>query len=69
MSGDTMRQSISYLAALTLIAVSYRPVISPAAVLESSGALKTRTLRPIDALVDWLEAAYGGPIDSGGPRP
>jgi hypothetical protein len=59
-----MRQSISYLAAIAVVAVSYRPVISLAAVLESPGALKTRSLRPIDAFVDWLEAAYGGPLDS-----
>jgi hypothetical protein len=64
-----MRHSLSYLAALAVVAVSCRPLISPAAVLESSSALETRSLRSIDALVDWLEAAYGGPIDPGRPRP
>jgi hypothetical protein len=61
-SGDTMRQSISYLAAIAVIAISYRSTISPAAILELPRALKRPALAPIDAFVDWLEAAYGGPI-------
>jgi hypothetical protein len=65
MSGDTMRQSLSYLGAVALIAVSYRPATLSATILESSEALKSRSLGPIEALVDWLEAAYGGPIDPG----
>jgi hypothetical protein len=68
MSGDTVRQSFSYLAAIALIAACYRPAASPAAILELSGSFKAPALSPIDALVDWLEAAYGGPIDAGNSR-
>jgi hypothetical protein len=57
-----MRQSIGYLAAIAVIAISYRPAISPAAMVEWPRALKKPALAPIDAFVDWLEAAYGGPI-------
>jgi hypothetical protein len=56
-----MRQSISYLAAIAAIAVSYRGAMSPATILDLQRAL---TLAPIDTFVDWLEAAYGGPIES-----
>jgi hypothetical protein len=65
-----MRQSISYLAAIAMIAVSYRGVIAPAAMLELSGMLSKPMLGPIDKLVDWLEATYGGPIgtDEGASR-
>jgi hypothetical protein len=57
-----MRQSASYLAALAMIAVSYRTTISAAAIFELPRTLKAPALAPIDAFVDWLEAAYGGPI-------
>ena len=60
-----MRQSISHLAAIAVIAASYRPAISRAAILEFPSAVKTPALAPFDAFVDWLEAAYGGPIDAG----
>jgi hypothetical protein len=65
-----MRQSISYLAAIAMIAVSYRGAISPAAMLELSGMLNKPVLGPIDKFVDWLEATYGGPIgtDAGSAR-
>src|SRR5215470_18893005 len=63
-SGDTMRQSISYLAAIAVIAISCRPAISRAAIVEWPRVLKKPALAPIDAFVDWLEAAYGGPIGS-----
>ncbi len=68
MSGDAMRQSIGYLAAIAAIAVTYRPVSSPTAIHELPAALKASALAPFDALVDWMEAAYGGPIDPGKPR-
>lgn len=68
MLGDAMRQSIGYLAAIAAIAVTYRPVISPAAIQELPTALKASALAPFDALVDWMETAYGGPIDPGKPR-
>jgi hypothetical protein len=70
-SGDTMRQSISYLATIAMIAVSYRGMLSPAAMLELSGALSKPARGPVDAFVDWLEASYGGPIgtDDGASRP
>ena len=58
-----MRQSASYLAAIAVIAVSYRTTISPAAIFELPRALKKSVLAPIEAFVDWLEASYGGPID------
>jgi hypothetical protein len=58
-----MRQSIGYLAVIAAFAVTYRPVISPAAIQELPAALKASALAPLDALVDWMEAAYGGPID------
>ena len=62
-----MRQSINYLTAIAAIAVTYRPVISTAAIQELPAALKPSALAPFDALVDWMEAAYGGPIDPGKP--
>ena len=57
-----MRQSISYLAAIAMLAVSYRGTLSPASILELPRALKMPMLASIDTLVDWLEGAYGGPI-------
>ncbi len=63
-----MRQSIGYVAAIAAIAVTYRPVISPAAIQELPGALKASALVPFDVLVDWMEAVYGGPIDPSKPR-
>jgi hypothetical protein len=65
MSGNAMRQSIDCLAAIAAIAVTCRPVISPAAIQELPAALKASALAPFDALVDWMETAYGGPIDPG----
>jgi len=62
-----MRQSISYLAAIAVIAISCRPAISRAAIVEWPRVLKKPALAPIDAFVDWLEAAYGGPIGSDEP--
>jgi hypothetical protein len=62
-----MRQSIGYLATIAVIAISYRPAISPAAMVEWTRTLKKPALAPIDAFVDWLEAAYGGPIGTDGP--
>jgi hypothetical protein len=61
-----MRQSISYLATIAMIAVSYRSTLSPAAMLELPGMIE----RPICTFVDWLEATYGGPIgtDESGSR-
>jgi hypothetical protein len=59
-----MRQSISYLATIAMIAVSYYGIISPAEMHELSGALNKPVLGPIDRFVDWLEATYGGPIGS-----
>lgn len=67
LSGEAMRQSIGYLAAIAAIAVTYRPVISPAAIHELPAALKASALAPFDALVDWMEAVYSGPIDPGKP--
>jgi hypothetical protein len=60
--GDTMRQSISYLAAIAVLAISYRDAISASAIAEWSRAVKDPALAPIDAFVDWLEGTYGGPI-------
>jgi len=62
-----MRQSIGYLAAIAVIAISYRTTISPAAILELPRSLKKPALAPIDAFVDWLEGAYGGPIGTDEP--
>jgi hypothetical protein len=57
-----MRQSISYLATIVMIAISYHGIISLAEMHELSGALSNPVLGPIDRFVDWLEATYGGPI-------
>jgi len=61
-----MRQSLSYLA-IAVMAIPYRPAVSTAEVFQLPGRLKTKTLAPIETLVDWLESIYGGPIDAGNP--
>jgi hypothetical protein len=57
-----MRQSISYLAALAVLAISYRDTIAPGAIAELPRAVKKSAFAPIDTFVDWLEGTYGGPI-------
>jgi len=59
-----MRQSLSYLATVATLAIAYRSAISPAAVVTWPRRLTTPALAPIEAFVDWLEAAYGGPLDT-----
>ena len=58
-----MRQSAAYLATVAMLAIAYRSTITPAAMLELPRRFRAPALAPIDALVDWLEAAYGGPIE------
>src|SRR5262249_836975 len=62
--GGTMRQSLSYLATVATLAIAYRSAISPAAIVTWPRRLTTPALAPIEAFVDWLEAAYGGPLDT-----
>ena len=59
-----MRQSISYLAAIATLAIAYRSTISPAAIGALPRTLKASALAPIEALVDWIESAYGGPLEN-----
>jgi hypothetical protein len=58
-----MRQYVAYLATVATLAIAYRSTISPAAIVELPRKLKA-PLAPIETFVDWLEAAYGGPIEN-----
>jgi hypothetical protein len=62
-----MRQSVSYLAAIATLAIAYSSTISPVAILELPRRLKAPALAPIEALVDWIESAYGGPLENSSP--
>jgi hypothetical protein len=59
-----MRQAAKTLAAIAMIATSGLATVSPAAFdaeLDGIG-LDMAALAPIETFVDWLEAAYGGPL-------
>jgi hypothetical protein len=66
-----MRHTARVLAAATMIVAACWAIISQAAFLGLPRALKAHlagisfdmpALAPIETMVDWLEAAYGGPI-------
>jgi hypothetical protein len=67
-----MRRTANALAMAMMIAASCWATISQAAFFELPRALKahlnrisvdTSALAPIEVMINWLEAAYGGPID------
>jgi len=65
-----MRQAAHYISAIAMIAVT-RAAIAPAVHLQMSSGLATclriacaaSSFAPVETLVDWLEAAYGGPVN------
>jgi len=67
-----MRQAALYLGAIAMIAVN-QAAVAPAVHLRFPSGLATclriacvvSSFAPIESLVDWLEAAYGGPINRG----
>lgn len=59
-----MRQKAKSLAAIAMIAASGWVTVSPAAFdaeLDGIGR-DMAALAPIETFIDWLEAAYGGPL-------
>jgi hypothetical protein len=68
-----MRQAAYYFATIAVIAAN-RAAIAPAVVLRMPSGLATclriacavASFAPVETLVDWLEAAYGGPVDRDG---
>jgi len=68
-----MRQTAKALAGATMIATACRAAISQPQFFGLPRALKSRldcikfnvsAFTPIETIINWLEAAYGGPIDS-----
>jgi hypothetical protein len=65
-----MRQAAYSLAAIAMIAAN-RATIAPAVVLRVPSGVATclriacaaSSFAPVETLVDWLEAAYGGPVN------